>query len=320
MTTRTGRGLFWALVASALLACGGADDAPPDVLFDGPPSELLPHGPGRTARFRVRVHSADTRTTQTATATTEVLHEGPDGSFVMETRIDDRPPRRTRARELENRIQLEATASSASGSFVWTELPEPLVLIETPVVRGALSRGGFNRTLDVTVRVDGRTENRTVGFTGDVERVARGWDQVVLAGVEHRVLVFDLRGDGRSHPVPGLPAGSDVLHLEVRGREARAVGIGLVREDLDLTIRLGDRTASIELQTEWLGDALGGDGRTHDAAEQVLCAVPPHRPHPARSTRSRARWVGKRWRGSEGCVFFRGCRSRPRSSRAAWRT
>ena len=256
MTTRTGPGLFWALAASALLACGGADEAPPEVLFDGPPGELLPHPPGRTTRFRIRIQSAETRATQTANATTEVLREGPDGSFVMETRIDDRAPRRARARELEDRIQLEATASFASGSFVWTELPEPLVLIETPILRGVPSRGGFTRSLDVTVRVDGRTENRTVRFTGDVERVARGWNQIVLEGVQHQVLVFDLRGDGRSDPVPGLPAGTDVLHLELRGREERAVGIGLVREALDLAVRLGDRTTSIELQTDWVGDAL----------------------------------------------------------------
>lgn len=248
-TTAQRKRILGLWLAAALLGCGG-DDATRVILFDGSPGDLLPHQLGHVSRFEANVLDQEGQVQATTILENRILSEGPYGSFLLETLVDDRPSRRIRARATGDRILIEATAEHHDGTFVWSELVEPVILVRTPVLEGATRSGRFVRTLEVVVRIDGREELHSLRFSGTSTSTARGWEKIEVGSQALEALRFDRQGSGTIESRPGLPPHLSDLRFSFEGAEHRVVGVGLVREVLALRIGLRGEETRLRLQTE----------------------------------------------------------------------
>lgn len=231
-------------LSASLWACGGSDSGQTadesNVLFAGPPAELLPHDVGRTTTFVVRAQSGVDEIT--TTVTTAVLSEGPGGEFILETAPDGGSPRRIRAREYDDRIEADAFATLEDG-YLWQDLDPPSLLVWTPLIAGEGRRTGFQRELELLIEVDGDSEVRTVTFSGEIERTPSGLESIAFRGETVEAITFDVKGSGIAASHAGLPGGS--LRISIEGTEHRAPGIGQIREEMTLTIEHADTEAVV---------------------------------------------------------------------------
>lgn len=241
---------FFVFAATVPTGCGsGADPTDHDVLFDGPPGALRPHEVGRTAHFRVTARAGDERTS--SLLTTRVLHEGPNGEFLIESTYDGGAARRARARETDHHIRIEAVAVEAPTGFAWLEVHPAAEVIHTPVLRGEVRETRFVRTIDAVVEIDGAPAVRPITFEGASTRVPRGYERVRLGNDTVRAIAFDVRGKSRLARLPGVPApATPPIRLSFAGTRHLVEDVGLVREHLQLTLSTDDERASFDITTE----------------------------------------------------------------------
>ncbi len=241
---------FFLFAATVPAGCGsGADPTDGDVLFDGPPGALRPHEVGRTTRFRVTSRVGDERTS--SLLTTRVLHEGPDGEFLVESTYDGGAARRARARETDRDIRIEAVAVEAPTGFAWLEVDPAAEVIHTPVVRGEVRQTRFVRTIDAVVEIDGVPAVRPIAFEGASTRVPRGYERIRLGNDVLRAIAFDVRGESRLARIPGVPdAATPPLRLAFAGTRHLVEDVGLVREHLRLTLSTDAERASFDITTQ----------------------------------------------------------------------
>lgn len=236
---------------AALVACGGSGGPSTlperEVLFDGPPGELLPHAAGDTSGFIVTARSGDE--TISAAVTTTVLSDGPEGEFIVESTSDGGAPRRVRARESEDRIQIEARATATDG-FGWREVDPPAIVVRTPVIAGRSTETPFVRTTEILLEVDGVRKARAVTFAGQNTRTARAWRTIEIQDGEIRALEFDVEGVGEIVQIDGRHTAAGPLQLRFRGTEYRVPRIGLLLETMELTFTSGDASAVVFVRTE----------------------------------------------------------------------
>lgn len=241
---------FFLFAVTVPTGCGsGADATDDDVLFDGPPGALRPHEVGRTTHFRVTARTGDESTS--SLLTTRVLHEGPDGEFLIESTYDGGAARRARARETEQTIRIEAVAVEAPTGFAWLEVAPPAEVIHTPILRGEVRQTHFVRTIDAVVEIDGVPAVRPIVFDGSSTRVPRGHEHIRLGEDTVRAIAFDVRGESRLARIPGVPdPATPALRLSFRGSRHLVEGVGLVREHVHLTLSTDDADASFDITTE----------------------------------------------------------------------
>jgi len=234
-------------LAGLLAACGdgaaGAPAATPaTTLFDGPAGRLLPHEAGRTASFRV-VATAGGRETSSAFTTRVVEDDGRD--FVVEQRSEAGSWTRLHASDDGAEIRVHAVEDAEGGT---RPLDPPGVLARTPVVVGETIRGGFHRSLAVTLRTADGEIRRVVPFEGVSERTPLGFDEEPVDGrVLPGAIRFAVAANGRAS-VP-TPVGTIELDLEVSGEETLAPDVGFVREEVDLVLRAGGSSATAHVAT-----------------------------------------------------------------------
>ncbi|MBM4265489.1 MAG: hypothetical protein FJ144_02560 [Deltaproteobacteria bacterium] len=238
-----------AFAAVLLSACGGASETADagEVLFAGRPGELSPHDVGSTARFRIEARSGSESTS--ATRTTVVLSEGPDGEFLLETSTDTGIRQRLRARETPDEVRVEAIAVDDGSGFAWRDLDPAAVLVRVPVVAGATLEAEFARTIDLRIESGGASTVRSLVVTGESRRRAVGWEDLVLGGETLRAIRWEIEGESRTETIV-LGGESLEIRAQLRGVEHRAPGLGLVREEADLEISVGGATTAVHLVAE----------------------------------------------------------------------
>jgi hypothetical protein len=227
----------------ALSSCGGGgqETEPHEVLFDGAPHELVPHPAGQVARYLLKVRTSDGAHEASLTAT--VLRDGPAGEFVMEhSRDSDEGVRlRTRLRETESDIRIEAYAlEDGAGSFTWLDLERPSIIVQTPVVAGEPIETGYFRLVEVRVTVAGESRTVRAPVRARGRRTAIGWVAASLGGQPISAIRFLVQAETLlTLPVSGLQ-----ISLRLAGDELFAPGIGLVGETLDIEASAGGETDS----------------------------------------------------------------------------
>jgi hypothetical protein len=247
----------WALAALLPLACGGGggDITPGTVLFEGTAAELTPHETGRSARFRVTVRQGDT--SDVSGFTTTVTRNDPDGRFVTRYMSDSGAIAEGTSHDSGDAIVVERFVNDPGGPAEEVAVPDPPVgVVRTPVVAGDAIESGFARTLELSIRVGDRTERRSMTFLGSARRVPVSRGAVEVAdGTYDDAIRYQVEASGRARL--DVLGESIAIDVEVSGDEWFAVGVGGVREDLEVQVRAGDERGTIRFTTERAG-APGG--------------------------------------------------------------
>ena len=269
-TTRSGSARGTAFATALLLAlplgCGGGDGSGTE-LFAGSARELVPHETGRSARFRVTAHQNGQTSVSSFTAT--VTGNGADGSFTTRYVSENGSVAEGTSRDLGNEIQVVRFVNDPGGPGEDIVTPDPPVgVVRTPVIAGEPLETGFARTLELDLRVGSGTERRAILFTGRARRVPRERGTVRVAdGTWDDAIRYEVTASGEATiPILGR---SVALRVDVTGDEWFAVGVGGVREDLEVTVRAGDERATVSFSTEREGTSrTTRDGRD-DLAERL---------------------------------------------------
>jgi len=238
-----------ALLLALPLACGGGGEGESaDELFIGSASELVPHETGRSARFRVTARQGGDARVSSFTAT--VTGNAADGSFTTRYVSESGAVAEGTARDLGDEIQVVRFVNDPGGAGEDVVVLDPPVgVVRTPVIAGEPIETGFLRTLELEIRVGSGSERRTIAFTGSARRVPRERGSVRVADATYDDAIryaVEARGDAR---IPVLGQSVD-LRVEVTGDEWFAIGVGGVREDLEVIVHAGDAQATLTFVTE----------------------------------------------------------------------
>lgn len=244
-----------ALLLFLPLACGGGDggsggSSPGAELFAGSADQLVPHESGRSARFRVTARQGDA--TQVSSFTTTVTANAGDGfttRYVSETGA----VAESTSRDLGDEIQVVRFVTDPGGPGEDVAVPDPPVgVVRTPVIAGEAIESSFVRTLELEIRVGTGTERRAILFTGSARRLPEERGRVQVAdGTYDDAIRYAVAARGAATiPVLGQ---SITLQVDVRGDEWFAVGVGGVKEDLEVAVRAGDERATVVFTTERAG-------------------------------------------------------------------
>ncbi|MBY0277762.1 hypothetical protein K2Z84_20705 [Candidatus Binatia bacterium] len=255
MTTRPDRSrpthVALALLLALPLACGGGSDAGENSgreLFAGNADELVPHETGRSARFRVTARQ-DGESRVSSFTVTVIANDG--DAFTTRYVSATGAVADGTSRDLGDEIVVVRFVNDPGGSAEEVRvLDPPAGVVRTPVVAGEAIESGFVRTLELGIRVgSGQTEQRTVVFTGSARRVPEERGPVRVAdGTYDDAIRYAVSARGRTTiPVLGQ---SVAVEIDVRGDEWFAVGVGGVREDLEVGIRAGDERTTVVFTTE----------------------------------------------------------------------
>lgn len=252
--TGTGwRAVTVATLAVALtlpLACGGggADGDAGRELFAGSASALVPHQTGRSASFRVTATSGGATDVSGFTAT--VTANAADGTFVTRYVSATGAVAESTSRDTGDEIVVERFINDPGGPDEQRALLDPPVgVVRTPVIAGETIESSFARTLELTIRVGDQTLRRQVLFVGQARRTAVETSPVTVpAGIYADAIRYAVEATGEtSIPVLGE---SVTITVDVAGDEWFAPGVGGVKEDLEVTVRAGDESATIRFTTE----------------------------------------------------------------------
>lgn len=255
MTTRPDRArrahVALAMLLALPLACGGGSDsggAAERTLFTGDADQLVPHETGRSARFRVTARQDGESRISSFTATV-VANDG--DAFTTRYVSETGAVAEGTSRDLGDEIMVVRFVNDPGGSGEQVRvLDPPAGVVRTPVVAGDAIESGFVRTLELGVRVgSGDTEQRTVVFTGSARRVPEERGSVRVAdGTYDDAIRYAVSASG-STTIPVLGQ-SVAIEIDVRGDEWFAIGVGGVREDLEVGIRAGDERTTVLFTTE----------------------------------------------------------------------
>lgn len=246
-----------ALLLALPPGCGGGDGGGSGAeLFTGSARELVPHETGRSAGFRVTARQ-DGRTGVSRFSAT-VTGNGEDGSFTTRYVSENGSVAEGTARDLGDEIRIVRFVEDPGGpgEDVVT-LEPPVVVVRTPVIAGEPIETGFLRTLELELRVGSSSERRAILFTGRARRVPRERGPVRVAdGTWDDAIRYAVEASGEATiPILGR---SVPLRVDVTGDEWFAVGVGGVREDLEVTVRAADERATVTFETEREGAPPGG--------------------------------------------------------------
>lgn len=237
-----------AVLALLALGCGGSGGDAGEVLFDGAPADLVPHETGRSARFHVTARQGDASDESGFTAT--VTGNAGDGTFTTRYVSATGAVAESRSRDTGDAITVERFVNDPGGPAEDVVVPEPPVgVVRTPVVAGDAIATGFVRTLELAIRIDDRIERRAIVFVGSARRVPRARGPVrVAAGTYPDAIRYAVEASGEA-TLPVLGTGVR-LRVEVAGDEWFAIGVGGVKEELEVTVVAGDERATIAFLTE----------------------------------------------------------------------
>lgn len=231
------------------IACGGSGGSGGSgtELLTGSADQLVPHDTGRSARFRVTARQGDA--TDVSSFTSTVTSNAGDGfatRYVSETGAIAE----STTRDLGDEIQVVRFVDDPGGPAEEVAVPDPpVVVVRTPVIAGDAIETSFVRTLALALRVGGNAERRTILFTGSARRVPQERGPVQVAdGTYADAIRYAVAASGAaSIPILGQ---SVALQVDVRGDEWFAVGVGGVKEELQVTVRAGDERATVAFTTE----------------------------------------------------------------------
>ena len=238
-----------ALLLALPLACGGGDGGNPQAeLFAGRSDELIPHETGRSARFRVTASQSGSSGVSIFTAT--VTSNAGDGAFTTRYVSATGALAESTSRDLGDAIEVVRFVNDPGGQAEDVATPDPPVtVVRTPVVAGDAIETGFVRALDLAIRIGSTTERRAVLFTGTARRVPAERGPVTVAdGTYADAIRYAVQASGTATiPILGQ---SVALQVEVAGDEWFAIGVGGVKDQLEVTVRAGDERATITFLTE----------------------------------------------------------------------
>ena len=233
------------------LACGGGGgttDGPGAELFAGSADELIPHETGRSARFRVTARHGGSSETSSFTAT--VTRNASDGGFTTRYVSATGAIADSSSRDLGDAIEVVRFVNDPGGPREDVAEPDPpTVVVRTPVVAGDAIETGFERTLELEIRVGSGSERRAILFTGRARRVPEERGPVTVAdGTYADAIRYAVEASGDATiPILGQ---SVALRVEVTGDEWFAIGVGGVKEELAVTVRVGDERTTVAFTTE----------------------------------------------------------------------
>lgn len=240
-----------ALAATLQLACGGSGGSGSDPgaeLFAGPAAELIPHDTGHSARFRVTARRGGTSDVSSFTST--VVTNAADGAFTTRYVSATGAIAESSSRDLGDAIEVVRFVNAPGGPDEHVATPDPpVVVVRTPVLVGDAIETGFVRTLELELRIGSAIERRAVTFTGIARRVPEERGPVTVAdGTWADAIRYAVQASGDATlPIAGQRV---TLRVDVTGDEWFAIGVGGVRERLDVRVRAGDERAEITLLTE----------------------------------------------------------------------
>lgn len=238
-----------ALLLALPLACGGGDGGNPQAeLFAGRSDELIPHETGRSARFRVTARHDGASDVSSFTAT--VTSNAGDGAFTTRYVSATGAVADGTSRDSGDAIEVVRFVNDPGGPGESVAVPDPpVVVVRTPVIAGDVIDTSFVRTLELEIRTGTATERRTVLFSGTARRIPEERGPVTVAdGTYADAIRYAVRASGEATvPIAGQRV---TLRVDVGGDEWFAVGVGGVKEQLEVTVRAGDERATITFLTE----------------------------------------------------------------------
>lgn len=238
-----------ALLLVLPLACGGGDgDGSRAELFAGRADELIPHETGRSARFRVTARQGGSSDVSSFTAT--VTGNASDGGFITRYVSATGAIAESSSRDLGDAIEVVRFVNDPGSPREDVAVPDPpTVVARTPVIAGDAIETGFVRTLELEIRVGSGSERRAILFTGRAHRVPEERGPVTVAdGTYADAIRYAVAASGDATiPVLGQ---SVALRVDVTGDEWFAIGVGGVKEELEVTVRAGDDRATVAFTTE----------------------------------------------------------------------
>lgn len=249
---RSGDARFVALALLAILplACGGGGGGggTGTQLFDGPADELVPHETGRSARFRVTARHDGSTDVSSFTAT--VTSNAGDGAFTTRYVSATGALAESTARDAGDAIEVVRFVNDPGGPDEQAATPDPpVVTVRTPVVAGDAIETGFVRTLELAIRIGSASERRALLFTGTARRVPEERAPVTVAdGTWPDAIRYAVQASGEA-TIPILGQGVR-LRVDVTGDEWFAIGVGGVKEELQVAVRAGDERAVVTFLTE----------------------------------------------------------------------
>ncbi len=244
------------LLLAPLAACGdGSDgDGPPEVLFSGAAGELVPHGVGRSAAYRVTATGEGMSDQSGFTST--VVEEQADGTFVTRYVSATGAMAESLSRDTGSEVRVERFVNDPGGAEEKVvELAPPVVVVRTPVVAGDPIESSFARTLELVITVQDTVIRRQVLFTGSARRVPEAREPVTVPGGTFDAIRYAVSARGEV-PIP-VVGQTILLSVDVTGAEWFAPGVGGVKEDLELLLRADGERLTVRLLTERLPDDAG---------------------------------------------------------------
>lgn len=237
-----------ALLLVLPLACGRGSDGSGVELFAGSADELIPHDTGRSARFRVTARQGDSSDVSSFTAT--VTGNAGDGGFTTRYVSATGAIAESTSRDTGDAIEVVRFVNDPGGPHEDVDVPDPsVVVVRTPVIAGDAIETGFVRSLELEIRVGSRSERRAILFTGRARRIPEERGPVSVAdGTYADAIRYAVEASGDATiPILGQ---SVALRVDVAGDEWFAIGIGGVKEELEVTVRAGDDRATVAFTTE----------------------------------------------------------------------
>ncbi len=250
-TSCSGHALLIALALTLPLSCGGGGSGAADPgteLFAGPADELVPHESGRSARFRVTARRDGS--TDVSSFTSTVTGNTNDGTFTTRYASASGAIAEGTSRDLGDAIEVVLFVDDPGGPDESVAAPEPPVtVVRTPVLAGDTIETGFVRALELEIRVGSSSARRAVLFTGTARRVPEERGPVTVAdGVWPDAIRYAVQASGEAtFPIADQRV---TLRVDVGGDEWFAVGVGGVKEQLEVTVRAGDERTTITFLTE----------------------------------------------------------------------
>jgi hypothetical protein len=229
------------------VACGSGGGGTGEVLFAGGAGELVPHGRGRSAVYRVTATAGGVTDVSSFSAT--VTEDGADGVFQTRFESATGALARSVSRDTGGEIRVERFVNDPGGPDERdTVLAPPVVVVRTPVVAGDAIETSFARPLDLEVKTGDVVERRRVLFVGTARRVPEAWETVVVPAGSFDAVRYEVAAHGEATiPVLGT---SLRLTAEVTGHEWFAPGVGGVEERLEVELRAGGTEETVRFVTE----------------------------------------------------------------------